>query len=344
MKPIIGHYYPGGSSKQIAAECVVSDNHLLTIVDRVSKILLLQTDLSDVSFSARIASTSRFLSFPDQSKFETLDNDAIDALLHRFNPSNRTKLLHYLESKIGYFIIALLVLVLVIWGFISYGLPWSSKILAFALPDAVLEEADRRSLSILDETLTGPTRLDPEVQTRVAGSFQTILDAHREYNITVLFRNSTVLGPNAFALPNGTIVFTDSIINLSENDLELVSVLAHEIGHVVNRHGMRNLVQDSLLGFFMIAVTGDISGASELFVGVPVLLTQLAYTREFERESDRYALNTLQKLGISPIHFADIMRRLDNQRKQVTGDNQKQLLGYLSTHPDIEERLTLFEN
>ncbi|MCK7469253.1 MAG: M48 family metallopeptidase [Desulfosudis oleivorans] len=88
-------------------------------------------------------------------------------------------------------------------------------------------------------------------------------------------------------------------------DDELLAVLAHEAGHVAHRHGVQRIIQDSLLAFAISAVTGDASGTSQLFLGLPVMLTELAYSRDFEREADRYALDTLRspghhRRGISP--------------------------------------------
>ena len=124
--------------------------------------------------------------------------------------------------------------------------------------------------------------------------FHPLLTAHTDYPLQVMFRKGGALGPNAFALPDGTIVFTDEMVRLAEHDDELSAVLAHEIGHVVRRHGMRTIIQDSLLGFLILAITGDITGSSELFIGLPVLLTEMAYSREFEREADQYALAYMQ--------------------------------------------------
>jgi len=120
-------------------------------------------------------------------------------------------------------------------------------------------------------------------------------------------------------------------------------VLAHEIGHVVYRHGMRSIVQDSLLGFAILAITGDISGSSELFVGLPVLLTELAYSREFEREADQYALTYMQDHAIELKHFANLMRRVEQSSGGDAENGKKKWTNYLSTHPMTEERLAAFE-
>jgi predicted Zn-dependent protease len=158
-----------------------------------------------------------------------------------------------------------------------------------------------------------------------------------------MFRKGNGLGANAFALPDGTIIFTDEMVALSEHDDELAGVLVHEIGHVVHRHGMRTVIQDSLLGFVLLAITGDVSGSSELFLALPVLLTQLAYSREFEREADDYALDYLRSHGTPTTHFANLIRRIDEKTKGKCQASDEKWLDYLSTHPMTEERLKDFE-
>ena len=46
------------------------------------------------------------------------------------------------------------------------------------------------------------------------------------------FRHGGYIDANAFALPSGIIVMTDELVELAKSDDELISVLAHEIGHV----------------------------------------------------------------------------------------------------------------
>ena len=158
-----------------------------------------------------------------------------------------------------------------------------------------------------------------------------------------MFRKGGKIGPNAFALPSGTIVFTDEMIQIAERDDELSAVLLHEIGHIVHRHSMRTLIQDSLLGFVLLAMTGDVAGSSELFLALPVLLTEMAYSRKFEREADAYALTAMQDHGIPPVRFASLMRRIEDQKPGTSDMASEKWVNYLSTHPLTEERLKEFE-
>ncbi len=169
------------------------------------------------------------------------------------------------------------------------------------------------------------------------------MQAHADFNLRVEFRRGGRLGANAFALPNGIVIFTDEMVGLARSDDELLAVLAHEAGHVVHRHGVQRIIQDSLLAFAIRAITGDVSGTSELFLGLPVVLTELAYSREFEREADHYAVRYLRSQAVSPRHFADLMRRLQDQKQPEGLDLPGRWSDYLSTHPSMEERLLDFE-
>ena len=74
--------------------------------------------------------------------------------------------------------------------------------------------------------------LDIPLQERLSERFSTVIIDHPDYPLKVLFREGGRIGANALALPAGTIIFTDEMVRLSEDDTELVTVLAHEIGHI----------------------------------------------------------------------------------------------------------------
>ncbi len=118
------------------------------------------------------------------------------------------------------------------------------------------------------------------------------------------------MGANAFALPGGTIIFTDEIVELAEDDGELVAVFAHERGHVVNNHSMRNLMQSAGVTFVLGWMLGDLTMITDVvLVGAPVLLQQMSYSRSFEREADEYALMILRTYLIKQ-HYSWKMKRL----------------------------------
>jgi len=121
-------------------------------------------------------------------------------------------------------------------------------------------------------------------------------------------------------------------------------VLAHEMGHVVHRHGLRQLLQGSVVTVLAVVILGD---ASSLAAIMPATLLELGYSRRFEREADDYTLEVLARRGVPAERFADILARLEQEHRTREGHEDAAKGGenwsyYLSTHPPTAERLARF--
>jgi Zn-dependent protease with chaperone function len=346
MIEIRGHLYDGKTSAQAPAVCRVYDNGAVHLEHLDTGETIVSAEAVDaIRFSPRLADTPRYLYFPGGEKFETEDNTSVDRLLGRHRKRVGMGLVHLLESRKRYVLLSLALAILFIAGMVRYGVPVAARVIAFHLPAGIMKVAADQTMATLDRTVFSPTELDTATRHRLDGHFRPLIEAHRSHSLSVTYRKSGRVGPNAFALPDGTVVFTDQMVQLAEADDELVAVLAHEAGHVVHRHGMRRVVQDSLLAFALMAITGDVSGTSELFYAMPVMLTELAYSRQFEREADRYALTYLKENDVQTAHFARLMRRIEQWQKEKRGAGSSgHWSTYLSTHPSTEDRLKAFEH
>jgi Zn-dependent protease with chaperone function len=290
--------------------------------------------LKDIRITPRIANTPRSLYFPDGAKCETQDNDTIDAFLSQQKKGRWNAFQHKVESNLEYVFPALVFSVLIIWGLLYYGLPVLSKKVAFALPSSVQASLGKEGLQYMDKLLFAPSDLPEEKQEHLRLLFNnTKQGIPKEYDFLLALRKSPKLGANAFALPSGIVVVTDKLVQLAKNDNELIGIFAHEMGHVVHRHALRNLLQDSAIVLVIAGITGDISSVSSLAAGLPVILVQRKYSRSFEREADLFAMKYMKQHKIPPRHLADILLRLQEQRKTGNG------LDYLSTHPATEKRV-----
>ncbi|WP_119155936.1 M48 family metallopeptidase [Caldimonas tepidiphila] len=222
-----------------------------------------------------------------------------------------------------------------------WGLPWAARALVHAVPasvDAALGESAYRSLSA---RLLGPSRLPPGEQQRLREAFEAALrraypggDAppHR-----VLFHAGRI-GPNAFALPGGTIVMTDELVKRVDGNAEVVvGVLAHELGHVEQRHGMRMLVQGALLAAAANLAFGDFSS---WLAAAPVLLGQAGYSRDAEREADRAAIRILRAAGLSPLALGRFFEGMATERDASAGG----LAIAFASHPADAERIRAFRD
>ena len=345
MITIQGHYYDGRTSARVPAECRIYDNgavHFDRVGAEAGRILSLPRFSAEVS--PRLGRTPRTLKLPGGAAFVTDDNEGVDEVLRRFKRTPRMQLVHLIETRWRCVLACLAAVALVVWGAARWGLPAAAELIAAWLPPSVADAASRQTLEVLERSALKPSELEAGVRERLERHFKPITDRRSEPAIRALFRKGGRLGANAFALPDGTVIFTDEMVRLAAHDDELLTVLAHEAGHVAHRHGMRSLIQNSLFGFLVLAVTGDVSGTSNLFLGLPVLLTKLAYSRGFEREADEYALAFARAHGIAPSHFAALMRRLEGQRRPgKDGDGDSRWSDYLSTHPSTEERLVPFD-
>lgn len=347
MTRINGHYYQQGSSAREACSLEVTADGSVTLFDAEDNHLLDAT-LQDLDISSRLGNTPRFLTFPQGFRIETQDNDTVDQLVSHLTPHAFNNWLHILESKKRFVLATLIVVVAFVWAMFQYGAPAIANAGSKWVPQELVKLIGQQSLETLDEFYFSPTELPQEVQDRVTEHFRPLLADHAHLDLHVIFRSTEEKIPNAFALPDGTLIFTDAMVELATEDDELLAIAAHEVGHVQHRHSMRHMIQSSILAFMFAVIAGDISGTSELFLGLPVLLTELSYSREFEREADQYSFQWLRDNNKSPLLFANIMSRMENmimcgdEQKDCTDlkDESTKWLDYFSTHPPTDERIT----
>ncbi len=365
MVTIHGKLFDGKTSAPKAVVLSFKGDGDLHVVEAGNGESLSRQDALNVKCSDRLADTPRFITLADGSIVETDDNDAVDQVLSLLNKNHWSQWVHLLESRKKYVLAAFVGMILIGVAMVQYGFPAAAKVITTLLPRSFFELADTQTLKVLDKALVRPSELAEGTEQRIRNHFESILAEHESSHLQMLFRKGGRLGPNAFALPGGTILFTDELIEMAKHDDELLAIMAHEVGHVVHQHGMRRMVQDSLLSFAILALTGDASGVSEIFLGLPVILTELAYSREFEREADQYALEYLQARDIPPKRFADILTRIDRRVKEhnvdketaeaddmknnkddkaenLDRDQEGSWTGYLSTHPPTPERVKVF--
>lgn len=297
--------------------------------------------LGELKFSERIGSTPRSIGLPNGAKCEVDGadaNEAIDALLSAHRAAPWARLVHRLETAWRYIALLFVLAAVVLWAFVNHGVPEIARHVAFAMPVSADRALAQNTLEVLDRGLFAPSGLDAARQNALKAQFD---DATREldprYRFRLELRKSRLAGANAFALPDGTIVVTDALVELAERDEELLAVLAHEIGHVVHRHGLRSALQSSAVALFIALAIGDVLSVTSFAAALPTLLVEAKFSRDFERESDRYALEFLRTRRIAPQHAAAILKRL-----VARGGDRPGALEYFSSHPGIDERAAQF--
>lgn len=216
-----------------------------------------------------------------------------------------------------------LALVLLLVAIQQWGLPVAARAVVAVTPLSVDSKLGETSLAAIDEHLMRPSRLAAAEQARLREAFAKAVGAMPAGSVPswqLVFRRSRI-GPNAFALPGGTMVMTDELVELvGRDDKVITAVLTHELGHVRHRHGLRMLVQVTALGGLAAMVVGDFS---TVLAGVPVLLGQASYSRDAEREADQESVRILKAAGISPAVMVTLFERIAAKKNDEKKDAGK---------------------
>lgn len=293
-----------------------------------------QLPLSAVKISTRLGSIPRIITLPDSSSCEVADNDALDRALQDARSGAAAHWVDRLERRWAWALSGMVVVIALVVTTALYGIPAAARYAAEALPPEMDRALGNGSLDAVDGRLFTTSELDLDRQIELQAMFADMVsELNDEHGYRLELRHSRQFGANAFALPSGIVIMTDDLVRIAAHDDELKAVLAHEIGHVVNRHSLRMVLQGSATALLMLALLGDLNTATALVAAAPGVLVQAKHSRQFETEADEYAYAWLDHHGIPRKQFADILQRLEAK----TTANGK-LLGFLSTHPRTEER------
>lgn len=226
-----------------------------------------------------------------------------------------------------------------------WGVPAAADVALTLLPVEAEREVGEQALAWFDGHLLKSSQLAAARQDELRRRFERAATAALpttgpQPGWRLHFRDGGKrLGPNAFALPGGDIVITDALVELLADQPDaLVGVLAHELGHVQRRHGMRLTVQAGLVAAAAGVIVGDFSS---LLAGAPALLAQQSYSHDFEREADDYARRLMRGAGLSPRAMVQFFERVGKLRDGEAGSGGNLPIA-ISSHPADEERIRFF--
>lgn len=138
---------------------------------------------------------------------------------------------------------------------------------------------------------------------------------------------------NALAAPGGHIVIFKGLIDYAASPDEVAGVLAHEMGHVVERHAMEGIVRALGIAVMFQVLIGDMSGLLALAAQAGEFLLAFSYSRDDEAEADAVGVAILAGAGIGSDGLADFLVRLEKDGL-TPGDR----FTMISTHPPSAAR------
>ncbi len=150
------------------------------------------------------------------------------------------------------------------------------------------------------------------------------------WNVRVV-RNEQI---NAFALPGGYITVFSGLIEKAESPDTVAGILGHEMAHVLQRHGLKNIA--NRIGIFagVRLLVGDAGGLIGLAGDLATVATASGYGRALESEADEIGLAATVRAGLDPEALGGFFEML----KSKTGDIPASLQIFAS-HPDHDSRI-----
>lgn len=149
---------------------------------------------------------------------------------------------------------------------------------------------------------------------------------------------------NAFAAPGGLILVSRGMIRCCKSEDALAAVLAHEIGHVQNQHGLKAIKKGRLTGALTTLALesaknlagSDLAEVTKAFEGsisdISGTLMNSGYARNLERDADAAAVTIMKRVGYNPEALVDMLAEMQKNWK-TDGP------GFAKTHPTPDSRI-----
>jgi predicted Zn-dependent protease len=216
-----------------------------------------------------------------------------------------------------------------------WGIPWLAARAAVRVP---LQWEERLGRSLVEQLV--PDQLvchDPERQAAVERIVERLIAATpaARYRFRVTLVDDSMV--NAFAAPGGYIVVHRGLLEHTRTPEELAGVLAHELQHVLQRHGTGAVFREIPLRLVVAAATGD-AGVTGHLLGAAATLGTLRYRRRDEAAADRAGMDMLRAARIAPDGMIRFFAELEREGKDLPA-----VVAYLSTHPRNAARLEALE-
>ncbi len=227
---------------------------------------------------------------------------------------------------------------------IFFGLPRAAEPVAAMMPLTWEESLGKEVLRGFQNEYGFCTKHDGVVPlVRLVIRLTGVVESRYKFRVTVVNDDAV----NAFAAPGGYLVLNKGLLKAAQSPDVVAGVLAHEMGHVVQRHSTEGIVRVAGLALIVQLLLGDPSGLLGIGVAAGELLLSLAYSREAEAEADSIAIAILTATHIDAAGFAGFLESLskpadkDNGSGDAATDGERGDIPFLSTHPRSAARAAI---
>lgn len=200
-----------------------------------------------------------------------------------------------------------------------------------------LEDTSEKSLGALVTTgleLMNGVSKDPALTTRLR-RVSDLIERVQERPIDVKYKLLNMNVVNAFACPGGTVYVTPAMMNFVSSDSELAFVLAHETGHVVARHSVKQMEQGMALDYLIKKSNWKVLQKNQDAARVASAFLALSYSRKDEFEADDYGYRYMTAAGYNPYAAVTFMNKM---KQQFESKKNPKVMTWLQTHPSLHDR------
>ena len=201
-------------------------------------------------------------------------------------------------------------------------------------------------LSFLTSNTNASRILDYETEIfidNIINEIKKINNINKDFNFVIISDDNI----NAYVDQNSIIYITSALIENCKDYIALLSVIAHEVGHIEKNHvneriyNINNLKKVNALSSFSIIAGSMISNNPELLQGLIINSASnsekfINFSKDQEREADFYSLETLEKLNLYSDSIISLLNEIENKNSQ-RGITKEKL--NISTHPYFDERI-----
>lgn len=334
--PIPGRVFSAQTSQRRNAT-LSRDGNCLVITDDLGH-RAASAELGETEVEPRLGSAPQKLTFPNGVVFETTRQAQFDRMIGH----QRHALLHRFEAfrpRLIFFVIGAIVAAGLVYRF---GLALLVNIAVAVTPQPIVDAIDTGTMRTLDLVMANESTLSETEQGRIAEIFEGLVatlppEKAVDHDFRLEIRSAPLLGPNAAALPGGTVIVTDALPEFLDADTDaLAGVLAHEIGHVVEQHGLKQVYRSAGLFVLVSFLAGDTGPMLEDVLLEGNLLLSLSYSREHELEADAFAVQLMQEAGYEPEQLAGFFERI----AEMMPENAP----WYSTHPGSDNRAEIIRD
>lgn len=220
----------------------------------------------------------------------------------------------------------------------SYGASWIELLLRGAQIIQLSTISDSQEIKLgkqINQELLKQNKIKLNKNARINSYLNELGQRLAKYserpNISYTFQVVNDRNINAFATMGGFVYINTGTMIAADNEAELASVVAHEIGHIAGRHAIEQMRSRAIAQGVLSAAGLDEKQAVQIGVQLAV---ELPNSREDEYEADRLGLDTIKKAGYAPSGMISFMQKL--LQKSRGGS----VPSFLSTHPATQDRIT----